>query len=286
MGQREYLIGDVARMSGVSRDTVRFYEKKGLITSHKRANGYRYYTEDELMHLYGILYRRQMNFSLENIEKLWNRDLSLGDYEKALDAKILEEEEEIRQRQMVVAQLKATRQDCDAVSRQLHTIEIRRFPKGFVLKDCSSHTDAMICWFSMAQERPELAVSYIFNNYRYQSGFSLPGGGREDGSALTLESASLLYLPKPDPGEDPEAMADAWPATEPVSCIFTTAESDSCEPDLSVVEAMREWGLERGLIPMPRVISAYILRRMREGEPLYYLDIYIPVFSGTDSSPL
>ena len=94
MGQREYLIGDIARMSGISRDTIRFYEKKGLITSHKRANGYRYYTEEELIHLYGILYRRQMNFSLESVEKLWNRELSLGDYEKALDAKILEEEED------------------------------------------------------------------------------------------------------------------------------------------------------------------------------------------------
>lgn len=29
--QREYLIGDMSEIVGVSRDTLRFYEKKGII---------------------------------------------------------------------------------------------------------------------------------------------------------------------------------------------------------------------------------------------------------------
>ena len=43
----EYLIGDVARMVGLSRDALRFYEKKGIINARKKDNGYRYYSEDE-----------------------------------------------------------------------------------------------------------------------------------------------------------------------------------------------------------------------------------------------
>lgn len=39
----EYLIGDVARMVGLSRDALRFYEKKGIINARKKDNGYRYY---------------------------------------------------------------------------------------------------------------------------------------------------------------------------------------------------------------------------------------------------
>ena len=32
-------------MTGLTRDTLRFYEKKGVIAAKRRENGYRYYTE-------------------------------------------------------------------------------------------------------------------------------------------------------------------------------------------------------------------------------------------------
>ena len=37
--QREYLIGDMSEIVGVSRDTLRFYEKKGIIKARKKENG-------------------------------------------------------------------------------------------------------------------------------------------------------------------------------------------------------------------------------------------------------
>ena len=36
--QREYLIGDMSEIVGVSRDTLRFYEKKGIIKARKNQN--------------------------------------------------------------------------------------------------------------------------------------------------------------------------------------------------------------------------------------------------------
>ena len=48
MENREYRIGDVAKMVGLSRDALRFYEKKGVITANKRDNGYRYYSENDI----------------------------------------------------------------------------------------------------------------------------------------------------------------------------------------------------------------------------------------------
>lgn len=45
MKRREYLIGDMSEIVGISRDTLRFYEKKGIIKSRKKENGYRYYLE-------------------------------------------------------------------------------------------------------------------------------------------------------------------------------------------------------------------------------------------------
>ncbi len=36
--QREYLIGDMSEIVGVRPDTLRFYEKKGIIKARKKEN--------------------------------------------------------------------------------------------------------------------------------------------------------------------------------------------------------------------------------------------------------
>lgn len=59
MNKDRYLIGDVANLMGMSRDTLRHYEKRGLVTAKKAENGYRYYTEADISRLIGILYQRK-----------------------------------------------------------------------------------------------------------------------------------------------------------------------------------------------------------------------------------
>ena len=49
MAQKTYRIGDVANLMGLSRDTLRYYEKRGILSSKKEENGYRYYTEEDIV---------------------------------------------------------------------------------------------------------------------------------------------------------------------------------------------------------------------------------------------
>ena len=39
MEERQYRIGEMAEMTGLTRDTLRFYEKKGVIAAKRRENG-------------------------------------------------------------------------------------------------------------------------------------------------------------------------------------------------------------------------------------------------------
>ena len=66
---KEYLIGDVSRIVGLSRDALRFYEKKGVIRANKKENGYRYFSDEDIYRLMCIVYRRKMNDSLEEIRE-------------------------------------------------------------------------------------------------------------------------------------------------------------------------------------------------------------------------
>jgi DNA-binding transcriptional MerR regulator len=69
-------IGQLAAITGVSRDTLRFYEERGLIRSTRRANGYRDYPA-EIASLVGYIRTAQkLGFSLaeigEHLPALWS----------------------------------------------------------------------------------------------------------------------------------------------------------------------------------------------------------------------
>ena len=66
-----YLISQVAQLTQMSRDTLRFYEKKGLIQPPLRGdNGYRYYSEQSIKRLTFIQHCRALDMSLMEIQTL------------------------------------------------------------------------------------------------------------------------------------------------------------------------------------------------------------------------
>jgi MerR family Zn(II)-responsive transcriptional regulator of zntA len=65
------LIGELAKRSGLSTDTIRYYEKEGLITSPpRRAGGYRDYPADTLPFLQLITNAKRVGFSLQECRSL------------------------------------------------------------------------------------------------------------------------------------------------------------------------------------------------------------------------
>jgi len=66
-----YRIGDVTRLTGLSADTLRYYEKIKLLRPVNRsASGIRVYDERDLSRLRFIQRAKSMNFSLEEIGQL------------------------------------------------------------------------------------------------------------------------------------------------------------------------------------------------------------------------
>src|SRR6266446_4321310 len=64
-------IGQVARRAGVGVETVRFYEREGLLEEPpRRASGYRQYSEQVVTRLHFIKRAKQLGFSLKEISEL------------------------------------------------------------------------------------------------------------------------------------------------------------------------------------------------------------------------
>jgi MerR family mercuric resistance operon transcriptional regulator len=64
-------IGQVAREAGVNIQTIRYYERRGLLPEPPRGDsGYRYYGEEAVKHIRFIRNAKELGFSLKEIGEL------------------------------------------------------------------------------------------------------------------------------------------------------------------------------------------------------------------------
>ena len=64
-------VNGVIKASGLSRETLRYYEKMGLLNPQRRAtNGYRVYAADDLERLEFILRTKKAGFTIRKIREL------------------------------------------------------------------------------------------------------------------------------------------------------------------------------------------------------------------------
>jgi MerR family mercuric resistance operon transcriptional regulator len=83
----KYTIGKLAAAAGVNVETVRYYERRGLLTQPPRSGSYRRYNATHLERLAFIRRGQSMGFSLEEIAEL----MQLNDMTDHLQARQLAE---------------------------------------------------------------------------------------------------------------------------------------------------------------------------------------------------
>ncbi len=102
------LIGELAKTTGLSKDTIRFYEKMGLIDADERQAGTRTYKEfSPLMveRLMMITQGKSLGFTLNEIKYLiqaWGNDIMPTDEKiRVIDRKLEEISEKIQQLEQI-----------------------------------------------------------------------------------------------------------------------------------------------------------------------------------------
>lgn len=70
-----YTVKKLAALSGVSVRTLRFYDEIGLLKpALRKQNNYRCYEQEQVMMLQQILFYRELNFSLQDIQRMISSD--------------------------------------------------------------------------------------------------------------------------------------------------------------------------------------------------------------------
>lgn len=93
--------GQVAKLAGVGIETIRFYEREGLLPEPpRRESGYRQYALDAVMQIRFIRRAQELGFSLKEISELLSLKLnpkaSCADIKSRADTKIKSIEEKIK----------------------------------------------------------------------------------------------------------------------------------------------------------------------------------------------
>ncbi len=98
-----YKIGELAKRHQIKADTLRFYEKHGLLVPSQRSfAGYRYYNEYDEQKLVFILRAKKVGFSLQDIQQLLSIELDkenrvCSDSKAIVDKKLVQVEAQIKE---------------------------------------------------------------------------------------------------------------------------------------------------------------------------------------------
>lgn len=80
MKKDEYNIGKLVRELNINKETIRYYEKIGLLSETKRdKNGYRLYSDEDIEKIKFILIIKKFGFSLKEISTLIHNEVLCGD---------------------------------------------------------------------------------------------------------------------------------------------------------------------------------------------------------------
>ncbi|HSI82499.1 MAG: MerR family DNA-binding protein [Candidatus Methylacidiphilales bacterium] len=108
----------LADAAGIGSETVRFYEKRGLISEPERsAAGYRLYTQSDVERLRFIRRSQQLGFTLSEIEELTALTEQPGanraELKKRAAAKLVDIHHKIADLQAIAASLSGLVKSCD-----------------------------------------------------------------------------------------------------------------------------------------------------------------------------
>ena len=111
------LISELARQAGVTSDTIRFYEKRGLLDDRHRTrleNNYKEYSQAALERLHSIAQAKCAGFTLTETDQWFREWDTLGPAERAamLQAKVQQIEERVAEMEKMKANLTASIPTC------------------------------------------------------------------------------------------------------------------------------------------------------------------------------
>lgn len=125
---KQFTIGKLAKESGVGVETVRFYERKGLIKKPNTKQGFRNYAEDDTKRILFIKHAQNLGFTLKEIKDLLelntNPKATCDDVKQKAESKLQEVKEKIEKLEQMKKSLMDLSKACNVGKKAMACCQI------------------------------------------------------------------------------------------------------------------------------------------------------------------
>jgi len=138
-------IGELAKLTGCEVETIRFYEREGLVPSPPRTgSNYRSYSEHDAERLLFIRHCRSLGMSLDDIRTLQHfqakPELACDEINAMLDRHLAQTEEQISSLQRLQKQLQTLRSACHSQLSAKQCGILQNLERAASSSECICHT--------------------------------------------------------------------------------------------------------------------------------------------------
>lgn len=267
----QYTIGEFAAITGVSTDTLRLYEKQGIITPTKNSNNnYRYYTDLDARNLLMSRWYRSMDIPLYHVSTLINGGTSNQVIDRISESKLLLEEQ-IRNYTMMLAKMNEIHEELQNIESRVHQCQLKQIPGRYRIKQTDRNyllreqdlRDPVNEWMDL--------LPYTFFSFRIENGVKMTDDNPLKyswGICLTEEDAIKLQVEMPDEVE-------YFPPAQCLSSVIYTPQQAPFS--MNSFAFMLDEIASRGLQITGDITGKILLNEHVQMNSSSYLEVNIPV---------
>lgn len=262
-----YSVGQVAKFLGVSRDTLKFYEDKGLVNPKKNIeNGYREYNQFDIYDITTINFYREIDIEIKKIQEI-RTNKSIDDLELLLEEKEQVILDEIEYKKLLLKKVRLIKEDCEKIKQYLGKYTIKEMKPLEVKGEIKNITD-YDKYETLRKNTDSLKNTVTLTALRRVISFNEEG---------MIGDKFVIVREVEESDKNIEGEVFAHP-----NCIYTIIEdgrysTDGENIDNKVEASLRKIAIENGYEPLGVVYVNILLTTYEEGLERVFLEIYAPI---------
>lgn len=262
-----YTIGQVAKFLGVSRDTLKFYEKKELLNPKQSSeNGYRKYNHLDIYDITTVNFYREIDIEIKKIQEL-RKSKSIEGIQSLLEEKEQEVLEKIEYNKLLLKKIQIVKEDCEKIKKYLGVYEVKEM-KPIEIKGEMEHYTSYDEYDTLKESTDRLKKAVILTSLRRVIRFNDKG---------MLEDKFIIVRKVEDFDKAIEGEILSHP-----KCLYTIVEdgrwsTGGKNTDHIVEASIRKVAKEKGYELLGLVYINLLLTTYEEGLERVFLEMYVPI---------
>lgn len=258
-----YNIGEVEKITGISKDRLRYYEEKGILNPQKsESNSYREFSDEDIIQVLSIEHYRSMDLGMKEIKQIRQQG-EIANLSQVLHKKEREVWKKMQELQGIYQALQEGLDCCEHIQQHLNQFSLQPLPRFRILGELAD--SKAFSEYTRLHDRKKKQTPIIKSMIR-EITFS----------DTAIKSNKMLIV---EPISKMEETLPEQIISEYQQCLYTVVEEKVGGPNImqQTVCKSKQW-LElhhyrhQGVVYVKPLVMTYPL-----GEPVSYLEIYIPV---------